>query len=119
MHDTLDGIRIVHDTHPRAETGVSQPVAKAGEGVGHDKNRKWRMGGEDGVGRDVAYGCHDGDAALAEFAVDVCVGEGRERVAGEGGQKDERDDGVIEGVVLFELCVVRMLWCVFFMGKRT
>lgn len=77
------------------------------------------MGGKNRVGGDVAYGCHDGNPTLAEFAVDVGIGEGRKRVAGEGGQEDERDDGVIEGVVLFELCAVRMLWCVFFMGKRT
>ena len=47
------------------------------------------MGGENGVCDDVAYRRHDGDAALAEAAVDAGVGEGGKRVAREWGQEDE------------------------------
>lgn len=89
MHDTLDGVRLVHDTDPGAEAGIVQTVAEAREGVGDNKDGKWRMGGENGVCDDVAYRRHDGDAALTEPAVDAGVGEGCQRVACEGGQEDE------------------------------
>jgi hypothetical protein len=99
MHDTLDSVGLVHGPDPGAEAGVIQAVAESREGVGDDKDGEGRMGGENGVCDDVAYRGHDGDAALAETAVDAGVGEGGKGVACEWGQEDERDDGVVEGVV--------------------
>lgn len=68
------------------------------------------MGGDDGEGDDVAGGRHDGDAALAPEHVDAGVGEGGDRVAGEGGQEDERHRGVGEVIVAFELEGVALAW---------
>lgn len=99
VHDPLHGVGIVHDTDPGAETGIGQAVAEPGNGVDHHKERERRMGGQDSVGNDVADWCHDCNAALTEFGMDGCIGEGGYRVAGEGGQKNQRDNGVIKVVV--------------------
>ena len=84
MHDALNGVGVVHDTYPGAETGVLKAVAETRKGVHDDKDWKRWMGGEDGVGHDVAYGSHDCDTALAEFHMDAGIGESCEGVAGEG-----------------------------------
>lgn len=61
------------------------------------------MQGEGDEGYEVADWRHDGDASLAEFHVDAGVGECGDGVACEGGEEDERDDGVAEVIVCFEL----------------
>lgn len=89
MQTTLDGVGVVHDAYPGAETGVGQTVPEPGHGVGDHQDRKGRVRGQDGVGDDVTYRGHDGDPTLTESGVDAGVGEGGQRVAGEGGQEDE------------------------------
>lgn len=103
MQEALDGVGLVHGADPGAEAGVGQAVAEAADGVGDDEDGVGWVGGEDGVGDDVAEGGHDGDAAAAEGDVDAGIGEGGGGVADEGGEEDERDDGVAEVVVFFEL----------------
>lgn len=61
------------------------------------------MGGQGGKGNDVAYWTHNGNSALAESDVDAGIGECGDGVAREGGEEDERNDGVTEVVVFFEL----------------
>lgn len=89
MHDALDGVGVVHGAYPGTETRVGEAVAKPGNGVDHHQDREGWMGRENGIGDDVAERCHDGNAALAELGVDRGIGERCERVAGEGGQKDQ------------------------------
>jgi hypothetical protein len=46
---------------------------------------------------------YDGDAALSEADVHVVVEDGGEGVAHEGGEEDQGNDGVGEGVVFLKL----------------
>lgn len=61
------------------------------------------MSGQGGKGDDVAYRAHNGNSALAESDVDTGIGECGDGVAREGGEEDERNDGVTQVVVFFEL----------------
>ena len=101
MHYALDGICVVHRADPRAEAGVGKAVPEAGDGISDDEDWKWWMRGEHSVGDDVADGRHNRNSPLAEFTVDHGIGAGSDRVASKRGQKDERDDGVVETIVFF------------------
>jgi hypothetical protein len=102
VHTSLHGVCVVHNANPSAEGGVGEAIPEPGDGVGDDEDGERRVRGQDAVGDDVAYGCGDGDASLAELGVDGGVGEGGGGVAREGGEEDERDDGVVEVVVFLE-----------------
>lgn len=102
VHDPLDRVGVLHDADPGAERGVREPVAEAGDGVDDDKRGERRVGGQNGVGQDVAERRGDGDPPLSEARVDHGVGEGGDGVAGERGQEDQGHDGVVEVVVVLE-----------------
>ena len=48
-------------------------------------------------------GRHYGYASTTELHVDAGVGKGRDGVPGEGGEEDERDYGIREVIVFFQL----------------
>ena len=109
MHEALNSIRLVHGANPGAKGGIREAVAKARDRVADNENGVRRMRGEDRVGDDVTDRGHDGNAALPKLHVDASVREGGNGVAGKGGQEDERDDGVTEIVVVFQLDVTLAL----------
>lgn len=75
MQKSLNRIRLIHGTNPRAETRVCQAISKAADGVAHNKSWIWRMRGEDGKRYEMAYGRHDGHAPLAEYDMDSGIGK--------------------------------------------
>lgn len=105
MQKALNRVRPVHGTDPRAEARVRQAVAKAANGIAHHEGGIRRVRSQGSKGNEVAYGRHDGHAALAEPDMNAGIGEGGDGVADKGGEEDEGDDGVREVVVFFELSV--------------
>lgn len=92
----------MHDADPGAEGGVSEAIAEAGDGVDDDEGGERWVSREYGVGDEVAERSGDADATLAKLGVNLRVEDGGRGVAGEGCKKDERDNGVIEVVVLLK-----------------
>ncbi len=103
MHEPLDRVRLIHTSHPGAETCVGQPVAEATDDVAHHQRRVRWVKCEDEEGDEVTEGRHDRDAALAEAEMDAGIGEGGGGVANEGGKEDKGDDGVGNVVILLKL----------------
>ena len=61
------------------------------------------MQGEEGVCDESTKGREEGAAALTHGLVEEVVAERGEHVAEEGGEEDERGEGVVYAVVGFEL----------------
>lgn len=99
MHHTQALVCIGHITDPGVPGGVTQPVAKASQHVHDHKDGVRRVHAGDNVGDDMEGGGEDRDAPLAVLLVDHVVEEGREGVADEGRQEDERHERVLEAVV--------------------
>lgn len=106
MQKTLHSVGLIHQSNPRAEAGVGEPVTKATDGVANDKNRPWRVDGKDNKGDDMANRCHDSDAAPAKLHVDTSVSEGGDGVAGKRREKDERYNSVAQIIIRFQLSLV-------------
>lgn len=102
MHDSHDGIGVVHDANPGAEGRIGEAVTEAGDGVDDDEGWERWMSGQYSVGGEMTEGGGDADAALAELCVDPGVEDRGGGVTGEGCQKDERDNRVVEAVVFLE-----------------
>ena len=61
------------------------------------------MYGHDDEGKEFAAGRDDGDPAAAEAQMQAVADEGREGVPDEGGEEDERGDGIVEVIVAGDL----------------
>lgn len=75
MQKPLNRIRLIHCANPCAETCVCQAIAKAANGITHNKSRIRRVRGEDSKSYEMAYGRHDGHASLAELNMDSGIGK--------------------------------------------
>jgi hypothetical protein len=103
VHEPLDRIGLVHDADPRAEARVNEPVAESADEIADDEDRVGRVHSQGDVGDEVTERRDQGDAAAAEGMMEAGVGEGRDGVAGERREENERDDGVADVVVFLEL----------------
>lgn len=99
VHHAQYLVCVGHVADPGVPGGIAQPVAETGQHVHDHEDGVRRVHAGDNVGDDVAGGGENRDAPLAELLVDRVVEEGRQRVADERGEEDERHKRVLEAVV--------------------
>lgn len=94
MQKPLHRIRLVHTSHPRAETSIRETVSESAEDVAYNEHGVRRMQCQSDEGDEVADGRHYCNAPLAKFHMNGGIGECCNGVARKGREEDEGYDGV-------------------------
>lgn len=99
-------IPILHTADPGIPRSILEPIAKTDQDEDDWDNGVWRSDAGDDVADDFTDWCSNRHAELPKVHVDAVNEEGREGVAGEGGEEDAGDDGVRDVVVSLKLARV-------------
>lgn len=96
-------MRIGHVANPCAPSSIDDTVAESNEDIHDNEDGKWRVERNDEIRDQAECRCDHAYASLAETDMQGTVDKGRHGVSDEWRQEDERDNGVSEIVMSFQL----------------
>lgn len=107
VEDAEQLVRVLQVADPGVPCAVLEAVTKAREEHDDGEYRVGRMNGHDDVADQATHWGENGHAALAKVVMDEVARKSGGKIAHEGSEEEQRDDGVVDAIVCLDLAFGR------------